>query len=976
MEPDINKKDSKDIEKDIKEIMEQNTNNVKKTSTIIKNKSKFRMILVILFIALFLIVSFIGVRANYLEFKELGENFEEVFFTNFKYRALITGTCFVILYIVMYLTNRGIKKGLKVFFDKEKITMPKLPNKSISLIFSSIASAIVGTTIMEKIILYFGNTSFGITDPIFNFDIGYYMFQKPLIETILLYVVILIVLLTIYSIIYYILTFNFCFDGIERDMLKKSSIVKKIIRNIRLIAIGISLLTIFGTQNILFDKIMTVNGNIDVTGAGYTASTVKLFGYVILAIVIVVATFIGTINFQKGKNKKVIKSIITIPAYLVILFIITASFDGIFVNSNKLDKEKDYLQYNIDSTKQAYNINIEEKKLENSGTITEEEIKNNQQTVNNIPIVSQDVMIKSLKDSQTETGHYTYRNANLAKYKIDGENRLVYISPREVANKAKTYNNKTYEYTHSQGIVVASASTMTENGNVEYIQKDVTGEDQKIKITEPRMYFGLESDDIVVTNVKGKNEYDYTDKNGTEVTSIYNGNAGLNLNGIDKLILGISKGDFKLAFSSDITDESKVLINRNVVDRAKKALPYLVYEENPYTVVDKNGRIIWVIDGYTTSSQYPYSQYTNIEHDNRRERINYIRNSVKVLIDSYSGEISYYITDRTDPIAMAYEKIYPTLFKDKNEKIPEDISEHFVYPQYLYNVQSKILEVYHNVKPDVLYREDDVWQIAKFNTSNVSKATGTTMDSYYTMLKPGYEKDDIGLVQIYSPKDKQNLISYLVGTTNGSENKLKLYKFSQDSNCVGPMQLTKQIEEDESISAQLEALNVSGTKITKQMIIVPIKNTLLYVEPIYQTMLNEESDVPILKKVIVASGNKVAIGNNLSLALQNLLSQNAVDIEIENTDDIDGLIDAIIKANKNLTQSNDTGNWELMGKDIDKLQTLIKSLETLKEAEDKKKQEQADKLKNKETETNTVDTNTNNVLDNADTKNNVSNKTN
>ena len=299
--------------------------------------------------------------------------------------------------------------------------------------------------------------------------------------------------------------------------------------------------------------------------------------------------------------------------------------------------------------------------------------------------------------------------------------------------------------------------------------------------------------------------------------------------------------------------------------------------------------------------------------------------------------MSYYITDRTDPIAMAYRNVYDTLFVDLNTQIPQDISSHFVYPEFLYNVQSEILKVYHNVKPDVLYRADDLWDIAKYNSVKSSKSTGTYMEPYYTMVKTN-DGEKMGLMQIYTPDEKQNLISYLVGSTNGATNELKLYKFSADSNIVGPMQLDKQIEEDEAISAELETLNTTGTKLTKQMIIVPIKNTLLYVEPIYQTMLNE-SEVPVLKKVIVASGNKVAIGNSLSNALENLLSKYAVDIEVENTEDVEGLIEAIIKANENLTNSNNNNDWEMMGKDVQKLQDLITSLEQVKEKEDKKKEE-------------------------------------
>lgn len=413
---------------------------------------------------------------------------------------------------------------------------------------------------------------------------------------------------------------------------------------------------------------------------------------------------------------------------------------------------------------------------------------------------------------------------------------------------------------------------------------------------------------------------------------------GLQLGFVDRLILGITKGDINLAFSREMTNDSKILINREVTARAKKALPYLIYDENPYTVITEEGKIVWVVDAYTVSSSYPYSQYTSIEYNNTKQKINYIRNSVKVIIDSYDGTMSYYITDRNDPIAMAYRNIYKDLFMDLDEQIPQDIQEHLIYPKFLYNVQAEVLKAYHNVKPDVLYRADDLWDIAKYNTSKSTKSTGTYVKPYYTMLKPTYDNSGLGLVQIYTPDEKQNIRAYLIGSTNNGTNQLKLYKFSADSNVVGPMQLDKQIEEDESISSELDALNATGTKLTKQMIVVPINNTLLYVEPIYQTMLNE-SEVPVLKKVIVASGNKVAIGDNLSKALENLLSKYAVDIEVENTDDIEGLIEAIIKANKNLDESNKNNDWEMMGKDVKKLQELITSLEEVKKKEDKKKEE-------------------------------------
>lgn len=958
-------------EKVVKQETIMDTANTKETGMRNKKeKSKTRKWLVILFLIVYALINYIQLRGSYLEYMELGEQYINVFKTNLIYRYSIMAVNFVILYFIIYMTNRGIKKGLKPFFEKEKKTMPKLLNKSLALVISAIISVIISSIFVQKIMLMINSTAFGIQDTVFNLDIAYYIFQKPVIQGLVLYAIALIVGITIYMALYYIIAFNQFFDGVDGKMLKESLFMKKLLRNIFLVVIGIAIFTVLNTQNILFGKMLTVNDDIDIIGAGLIESTIKLWGYIIFAFIIVIISFRALKFFKEGNTSKVLKNLAVIPVYLVALFIIMVVFDLVFVNSNELDKEKENIAENIKNTKNAYQLNIEEDKLESSGTITNEEVSESSNVINNIPIISKEAVVKTLEDNQTKTGYYTYRNANLAKYKIDGKDQLVYVSPREITNLGRTYNNKTYEYTHGMGQIITSATQSSETGNTKYIQKDVSGKDEQIKVSQPRMYFGVGNKETIATNAKNKQEYDYTDENGVDQTSTYDGKAGLQLGFFDRLILGMTKGDINLAFSGEITKESKILINRDVISRAKKALPYLIYDENPYTVVTEEGKIVWVIDAYTVSSQYPYSQYTTIQHDGVKENINYIRNSVKVIVDSYDGTMSYYITDRTDPIAMAYRNVYDTLFVDLDTQIPQDISSHFVYPEFLYNVQSEILKVYHNVKPDVLYRADDLWDIAKYNSVKLSKSTGTYMEPYYTMVKTN-DGEKMGLMQIYTPDEKQNLISYLVGSTNGATNELKLYKFSADSNIVGPMQLDKQIEEDEAISAELETLNTTGTKLTKQMIIVPIKNTLLYVEPIYQTMLNE-SEVPVLKKVIVASGNKVAIGNSLSNALENLLSKYAVDIEVENTEDVEGLIEAIIKANENLTNSNNNNDWEMMGKDVQKLQDLITSLEQVKEKEDKKKEELEKTTSSNNTianEVNTTENTSSNSVENNKTNN-------
>lgn len=908
---------------------------IKQENKVQKKQNKTRMILVILFLIIFAIGNYVSLRGSYLEYQELGSNYINIYQTNLKYKYIIMGINFVFLYIVMYFTNIGIKKGLKEFFDEEKKEMPKLLNKSLALVISAIGSVVVSNLLLNKILLLSSNTSFGITDPIFNLDISYYMFIKPIIEFFVIYFIGLIVGLTIYMVLYYIIVFNSQFDGIDRKTLKQSKLMKKGIRNLKLVTIGIALLTLLNTQNIILQKFITLEDDVELTGAGFTESTVKLWGYRIFAVVIVASIFTAIKYFKQSSMKKVLISLATLPVYLVSLFFVMVIFDAVFVNSNELDKEKQYIAYNIDYTKNAYGINVKEENLNYSGTITVDEVDNNEDILDNIAIINTDAVVKTLEDSQTNTGYYTYRNANIGKYNIDGKEKLVYLSPREISSGDRTYNNKTYEYTHGYGEIITSASKSTETGNVEYVQKATSND--KIKISQPRIYFGLETDGTIVTNTKNKSEYDYTDESGKDYEYSYNGKAGLSLGFLDRIVLAIKEGNINLAFSNSITNDSKILINRNIRERAKKALPYLLYDENPYSVIDDNGNIIWVLDAYTVSSDYPYSSYSNIVYNGSKQKINYIRNSVKVLINSYDGTMKFYITDRTDPIAMAYRNTYKTLFEDIDSKIPEDVSKNFIYPQYLYNIQSKMITLYHNVKPDVLYRSDDIWEQAKYNTTmQTTKATGTVLSPYYTMLKTtDSDKDTLGLVQTFTPSGKQNIISYLVGSYEDGTSKLKLYKYASDNNILGPMQLDTQISQDETISKELDALNVTGTKITKQMIIVPIQNTLLYIEPIYQTMINE-SDVPVLKKIIVASGNKVAIGNNINEAIKNLLSQYAVDIEIENTDDLQGLIDAIIKANNNLTESNKNNDWEMMGSDIKKLQGLVNSLEKLQEEEKKK----------------------------------------
>ncbi len=903
-----------------------------------KNKNTIRILAVIISLLIYIIINCISLRGQYLSIKGIGDNYLDIFRTNIKYKYMVTFINFIVIYLIVYITNKLIKKGLKKFFDDEKRTMPKLPNKTFAVIIGLIVSIIGGNLLTEKFML-FSNTAFfgGENDPIFGLDIGYYIFSEPFIETILVYAITIFAVLTLYVAVYYIISLNIYFDGVDMELLKKNTFIKQIILNVVIITLLASGLVFLKSQNILIQNMISINdeSNTSLVGAGMTDVTIKLWGYRILSIIIIISVARAIMNVKKMQFKKMFLSLIIIPVYLVGLFIVMTLFQLIYVEPNQLDKEKAYIDYNIDYTRKAYGLEINEIDIDNYDTITYDQISSNAEILQNIPIIDKDVVYNTLSNYQDNTGYYSYRNTQIANYNINGNNKLVYLTPREIVSDSnRTASNKIYRYTHGYGVVVNSASSVDKNGYVEYVQSSFDSSNDKINITEPRIYFGLENNNPIIVNTNYGAEYDYPSSTSTYEENRYNGNAGLKLNALDRLVVGINNQDMSLVFSKYLNGDSKIITDRNIIQRAKSLLPYLKYDDNPYLIITDEGKLLWVIDAYTLSDKYPYSQLTVIENQGNKQKINYIRNSAKVFIDAYDGTTTFYITDKDDPIIMAYKNIYPSLFTELDESYINSLSQHFIYPKFLYDIQSRMLEMYHKTNVEVLYRADDIWSIATQNLNSTSASKVSEINSYYTMVKTLDSKSDtLGLVVPYTKSGKQNLNAYLVGTYEGANPKLTLYKFNSDTNVAGVLQLSSQIEQDETISAEINSISVSGTKLIKNIIIVPINNTLLYIEPVYQVRLNESPQIPILKKVIVASGNKVTVGNTLEEALMNLLSEYAVNLEIINTEDIDEIIDSIIRANKNLKESEDSKDWTLIGKDLKKLQELLDNLEKARKKE-------------------------------------------
>ena len=664
------------------------------------------------------------------------------------------------------------------------------------------------------------------------------------------------------------------------------------------------------------------------TGAGFLDVNIKLWIYRIISIVIIIAVYNFIRGIKKEESKKILFSIILIPAALIIVFIVNIAIDSIFLRGNDIDREKEYILQNIRATEEAYNINVENKEIAKGTDITSEKIKKDSELIEKLPMVTPDVVKETLEnntDNKEKKSLYKYGNPNLVK----NENAYDYLTTREIDDKDKTLTNKIYKYTHGNFGILTSSSKVNKNGYLLNVSEKFEGQELNgTKIKEPRLYYGENTNSNAIVNAKDIKEYDYPTSTLTNKENNYNGKGGIKLSLLERIALAVTKGSTELIFNNNIVENTKVLLNRQIIERAKKILPNIRYDKDPYLVVKDDGGLAWVIDGYTVTSRYPYSQKVSIEADKGgKERINFIRNSVKVVIDAYNGTVDFYVTDTTDPFISTIMKTYPTLFKNYNE-LSENIKKQMRYPQYLFDIQAKVLTTYHNSDVDNIYRADDRWEVAEVSGSGTRSST-----SMYTLLKKGDELKP-AIITTYTPEKRKNIVSYLVGQTENGANKLTMYRYNEKSE-LSLSFIDTQIEKDEKVQKEMRELTTLGTELKTVRILLPYEDTTLYIKSIYQVFLNEDS-VPVLKKVIVANKGKVGIGNTLKEAMQRMLTENAIDIDVRDLANEDELKDAIIKQNKTLKDVMKQGDFEYTGKDIQRLIKLVDQLEEVSKEKKKK----------------------------------------
>ena len=661
-----------------------------------------------------------------------------------------------------------------------------------------------------------------------------------------------------------------------------------------------------------------------VFGAGFTDVKVSLLMYRLL----IGLAVISAATFITGILRKNLFAMYALPLVMVIVFGIgegsTFLVQNYIVSPDELNKEAQYLEYNIEFTQHAYGLdNVLVKNYAANKKLDGEDILNNSETISNVRINDYQPTQKLYNQTQSIRQYYDFNDVDVDRYMIDGKYTQTYLSAREIneENISKTFVNSHLKYTHGYGVALSRVDKVTASGQADVLVGNIPPESltKDIAITNPAIYFGELSNDWIIVGADEK-EFDYPDGSSNQYTK-YTGSAGIKMNLINRVLFAIKEKSLKLLVSSNISGDSKMLIYRNIEQRVKKIMPYIYYEQDPY-MVTVNGNLYWMIDAYTTSADYPYSApYTDTSDTN------YVRNSIKVVVDAYNGDVNYYIVDPTDPLAQTYKKIYPKLFKDISE-MDDALRSHIRYPDTLFDIQATVYNKYHMEDVSVFYQNEDLWSIAHEIYGTEEKEM---TPNYYILKLPGEKNAEFVSMIPYTPKNKKNMTSILVARNDGDNyGQLILYQFPKSKVVYGPMQVEALIDQNTKISQDFSLWTSNGTSYSRgNLFVIPIEESILYVEPVYLEAKN--SSIPEVKKVIVVFGDKIAYEGTFAEALNSMFntgtsSDNDTETEGEDMSRAD-LIKAAQDTFNKAEAASRSGDWAAYGKYVNELQKYLSKLQ-------------------------------------------------
>lgn len=702
----------------------------------------------------------------------------------------------------------------------------------------------------EVVLQYFHSSSFNQLDPVFGKDVAFYIFTLPfwLMIKSLIWETMIVISIGVGLICFFK---RFVYIGPTGVVLLPEA-------RRTLSGLAGCFFLLFSSEFYFKRYELLTKGNSLVAGISFSDD----YGSIPVLYVLIFVSLAGAAFSFFGLVRPGMKKILFSGAALALAFFAGNIYPKILqkfvVVPNELIKEAPYIERTISGTLKGYGLgDTKTHDLSGSESLTAENIRKNNATIENIRLWDQEPLLDTLGQIQEIRTYYQFQSVDNDRYRINGKYRQTLLSPRELLSSNlpnRTWINEHLTFTHGYGVSLSPVNQLSPEGLPVLFIKDIPPQSNvDLKVSQPEIYFGELANDHVFVNT-GTKEFDYPEGE-KNVYKNYEGKGGFPVGSfLKKVALAARFKTLKILFSDDINNESRVLMYRNITERVQKVVPFLRLDNDPYLAISE-GHLIWLYDAYTVSNRYPYSQ--------KIPRFgNYVRNSVKISIDAYDGSMSFYISDLSDPVIRTYQNIFPDLFQDLSE-MPKDLRDHIRYPSDLFAIQTFIYATYHMTRSQVFYNKEDQWEIPEID--------GRVMQPYYTIMKlPGEEQEEYILMIPFTPRGKSNLSAWMVARSDGENyGKLDVYTFPKQKLVYGPSQIVARINQDAEISRQISLWDQRGSSVIQgTLLVIPIRESLIYVRPLY--LKADAGKIPELKRVIVGYEDNIAMERTLDEALEKI----------------------------------------------------------------------------------------------------------
>jgi uncharacterized protein len=849
---------------------------------------RFRFFLIVALI-IFLIFSSRTSLSYYVEalwFGSLGyrDVFRKTLSLQWAVFAAFSAVTFVILYGWFLALKRAYQPDLLnggiIFIGRQPVKLPvERIMRLIVLIASLVIAVVTGAGMMAEwptfaLYWYAPRVSGEVVDPIFGRSLHFYLFSLPAWQLITGWMLTLAVIACVIALFFILITGSMrVFAG------RRGSSIPLPWRGFS-IAFACFLLILamrvyLGRFTTLFDE------HTIFSGVTYTDAHVTLAGLLVVCLALILGAVIVFVNVVTAPRVRwLAASVVPAVGCYLVLQIVGWYVGNFIVKPNELVRERPYIAYNIDMTRRAYGLDrVTQREFPAETTVDAADPANNQATLQNIRLWDWRALQDTLRQIQEIRTYYDFPDVDIDRYAIDGTMREVMLAARELSidklpESSRNWINEKLIYTHGYGITMNPVNGFTAEGLPTLILSNMPIQStvQSIQVTRPEIYFGEMTNTDVYVKTR-QQEFNYPQGQTNNLTS-YEGNGGILLGGfLRRILIAFDQGDLaKLPFSDDINTQSRLLMRRNVRDRVAALAPFLTYESDPYIVVGDDGRLSWMMDAFTTSDSYPYSSHYPLAG----ETINYMRNSVKVVIDAYDGTTTFYVFDSQDPIIAAYRQMFPSLFKDA-AAMPPALRKHVRYPELLLKLQAAVYGLYHMTDPEVFYNREDLWTVAsEVGMSEAGEQRAQVMEPNFVLMKlPGESAVEFVEILPFTPANRNNLIGWIAGRSDGAQYGTSVvYDFPKTKLVDGPLQIEARIDQNAQLSGQLTLWNQQGSHVRRgTLLVIPCGRALLYAEPIY--LQAERSPMPELRLVVLALQDRLAYGPNFESAMKSLFGGEA-----------------------------------------------------------------------------------------------------